>query len=62
IVLTGAMIPYTLRNSDAVFNLGCSLMAVQLLPAGVYITMNGKVFAWDNVKKERERGVFTTKD
>jgi len=62
IVLTGAMLPYTLRNSDAVFNLGCSLMAVQLLPVGVYITMNGKVFAWDNVKKDRERGVFTTRD
>lgn len=58
IVLTGAMVPYTFRNSDALFNLGCSIIAVQLLPPGVYITMNGKVFSWDNVYKDREKGVF----
>ena len=44
VVLTGAMIPYTFKNSDALFNLGCSIVAVQLLPAGVYIAMNGRVF------------------
>jgi|SRR5690554_3006111 len=62
IVLTGAMIPYTLKNSDAIFNLGGSIVAVQLLPAGVYIVMNGQVFKWDNVEKDRERGIFIQRD
>lgn len=62
IVLTGAMIPYAVSGSDAVFNLGCSVAAVQLLPHGVYITMNGRIFEWDNVRKIREKGVFETRD
>ncbi len=62
IVLTGAMIPYSVFNSDALFNLGCSVSAVQLLPAGVYIVMNGRVFPWDNVQKDRQQGVFETID
>jgi L-asparaginase len=61
IVLTGAMVPYAFSSSDAVFNLGCAVAAVQLLPPGVYITMNGRVFAWDNVVKEKDRGVFREK-
>ncbi|HEY8344431.1 MAG TPA: asparaginase domain-containing protein [Bacillota bacterium] len=58
IVLTGAMIPYAFKNSDAIFNLGGSIVAVQLLSPGVYIVLNGRVFAWDNVFKDKERGVF----
>lgn len=58
IVLTGAMVPYAFGNSDALFNLGAAVVAVQLLPAGVYITMNGRVFPWDRVRKDRTRGVF----
>lgn len=58
IVLTGAMIPYTFKNSDAVFNLGGSIAAVQLLSSGVYIAMNGKIFPWDSVVKDRGKGVF----
>lgn len=58
LVLVGAMIPYTITHSDALFNLGCALTAVQLLPAGVYITMNGKVFAWDKVSKDKQLGEF----
>ncbi len=58
IVLTGAMIPYAVSGSDAVFNLGCSIAAVQLLAHGVYITMNGRIFDWDKVIKIREKGVF----
>ncbi len=61
IVLTGAMVPYVFTGSDAVFNLGCAVTAVQLLPRGVYIAMNGRVFAWDNVRKNRERAVFEEK-
>jgi L-asparaginase len=58
IVLTGAMIPYAFGSSDGMFNLGSALSFVQVLPAGVYIAMNGKYFAWDNVRKNRERGEF----
>jgi L-asparaginase len=58
IVLTGAMVPYVFSSSDAVFNLGSAVTAVQVLPYGVYIAMNGRVFAWDKVRKNRELGVF----
>ncbi len=58
IVMTGAMVPYIFNNSDAVFNLGCAISAVQVLPRGVYISMNGRVFGWDRVRKNRELGVF----
>lgn len=58
IVLTGAMIPYSVFGSDALFNLGSSVSVVQLLPVGVYVVMNGRVFSWDNVQKDRRQGVF----
>ena len=60
IVLVGAMIPYAIKQSDALFNLGSAITAVQLLPAGIYITMNGKVFDWDKVGKDKQRGEFKT--
>ncbi len=58
IIFTGAIIPYSVYGSDSLFNLGYAIAAAQLLPAGVYIAMNGRVFTWDNVRKDRERGVF----
>ena len=58
IVLTGAMIPYTFGSSDGFFNLGSALAFVQILPTGVYIVMNGRYFAWDNVRKNKKRGIF----
>jgi len=58
IVLVGAMIPFKINNSDALFNLGCAITAVQLLPKGIYITMNGKVFDWDKVNKDTKIGEF----
>ena len=58
IVLTGAMIPIAFGSSDGLFNLGGALTAVQVLPAGVYVSMNGRVFNWDNVRKNRDTGVF----
>ena len=51
IVLTGAMQPARMRRSDAVFNIGYAWAAVQLLPAGVYIAMNGEVFEAGAVRK-----------
>ena len=58
IILTGAMIPYKFGSSDGLFNMGCALAFVQTLPHGVYITMNGRYFVWNNVRKNREEGFF----
>ncbi len=58
IVLTGAMIPYKFGSSDGFFNLGCALAFVQTLPHGVYVSMNGRYFNWDNVRKNRQTGQF----
>ena len=58
VVLTGAMVPYAFGSSDGLFNLGSALSFVQALPSGVYIAMNGRSFRWDDVRKNREAGVF----
>ena len=58
IVLTGAMIPYEIANSDALFNFGFACGVAQTLPPGVYVAMNAQIFAWDNVQKNRSAGVF----
>ncbi|HPN18387.1 MAG TPA: asparaginase domain-containing protein [Chitinophagales bacterium] len=60
IVLTGAMIPYKFGSSDGLFNLGAALAYVQTLPNGIYIAMNGKYFNWNNVRKNKELGLFET--
>ena len=54
------MVPYKFGSSDGLFNLGAALAYVQSLPPGVYVAMNGKVFAWDNVRKNKSAGVFET--
>ncbi len=62
IVITGALIPYAFGNSsDGFFNLGNGLAFVQVLPPGVYIAMNGRVYNWDEVKKNRKTGYFEYK-
>jgi len=58
IVLTGAMVPYAFGSSDGLFNLGSALSFVQALPHGVYLAMNGRCFAWDDVVKNRALGIF----
>jgi len=58
IVLTGAMVPYKFGSSDGLFNLGSALAFVQTLPGGVYIAMNGKCFNWNNVRKNKQTGMF----
>lgn len=58
IVLFGAMIPIKFGSSDGLFNLGSALAFVQTLPPGVYIAMNGRCFNWNNVKKNKETGIF----
>ncbi len=58
IVLTGAMVPFTVSGSDALFNLGGALVAVQTLPPGVYIVMHGRTFVAGQVYKDRTAGRF----
>jgi L-asparaginase len=58
IVLTGAMVPFSVHQSDALFNFGFAFAAARLLPRGVYVAMNGCVFPWDRVGKNRGAGWF----
>lgn len=59
IILTGAMIPYAFgTSSDGFFNLGSALAFCQVLSPGIYVSMNGKYFDWDDVRKNRKTGFF----
>lgn len=58
IVFTGAMVPFSVQGSDALFNLGFAFAAAQLLPDGTYVAMNARVFGWEDVEKNRAEGVF----
>ena len=58
IILTGAMIPIKFGSSDGLFNLGSALSFIQTIDPGVYITMNGRYFSWDNVRKNKKLGIF----
>lgn len=58
VVFTGAMRPYELRSTDALQNLTEALMAVQLLPPGVYVCMHNEVLRFPGVRKDRERLCF----
>jgi len=60
IVLTGALKPALFKTTDAVFNIGCAVIAVQTLQPGVYIVMNGCVFRHDHVRKNVQHGMFET--
>jgi L-asparaginase len=60
VVLTGALVPYTFGSSDGQFNLGTAMAFAQILPPGVYVTMNGRCFRWDSVRKNRSTGLFET--
>lgn len=58
IVLTGAMQPAAFRETDAPFNVGCAVAAVQLLPEGVYVVMNGRILDPHAVRKDVARDRF----
>ncbi|QWT18451.1 asparaginase [Bacillus sp. NP157] len=58
IVLTGALNPARFQGSDAVFNIGCAVGAVQTLDDGVYIAMNGRVWDPRKVRKNRDANRF----
>ncbi|HEX5705513.1 MAG TPA: asparaginase domain-containing protein [Pyrinomonadaceae bacterium] len=58
IVLTGAFRPARSKGTDAILNLGMAIAAVQILPAGTYVAINGKISPVCAVRKDRERQVF----
>ena len=58
IVLTGSLSPARFEGSDAEFNIGCAVGALQSVAHGVYIAMNGHVFQGDRVRKNRAEGRF----
>ncbi len=62
VVLTGAMRPYQLRSTDALQNLTEALLAVQLLPAGVYVAMHNQVLRFPGVMKDPRLGTFVKGD
>ena len=62
IVLTGALAPARFAESDAAFNLGMAFAVAQTLPAGVYITMNGRVIRGELARKDREQARFVSDD
>jgi len=57
-VLTGALNPARFIDSDAVFNIGCAVAAVQCLPAGIWIAMNGRIWDPKRVRKNRVENRF----
>ena len=62
IVMTGALSPARFQASDAVFNVGMAVAAVQACPPGVWIAMSGQVFPWDHVRKNRGLNRFERVD
>ncbi len=58
IVLTGASQPARFRGSNAIFNIGCAVAAVQVLSPGVYVAMNGRIFDADKVRKNPDTRRF----
>ncbi|HEY2630583.1 MAG TPA: asparaginase domain-containing protein, partial [Usitatibacter sp.] len=58
VVFTGAMVPYSVQDSDAAFNLGFALSASLTLPVGAYVAMNAQIFPWDDVMKDKAEGMF----
>lgn len=62
IVMTGAMVPGRVFESDATFNLGFAISAAMLMPSGVYIAMHGVLFDPARVRKNRQKGMFESMD
>lgn len=61
IIITGSLKSQLIKDTDAEFNLGFAVAAVQTLPVGVYIAMSGRVYAWNECKKDTTTGQFLEK-
>ena len=58
VVITGAMLPFSVKESDAMFNFGGAFIATQILKPGIWISMNGHIFSSNDVEKNKLKGVF----
>lgn len=58
VVLTGSLQPAAFMHNDAVFNIGCAVAAVQSLPHGIYVVMNGQIFEAEKVTKNLDKNRF----
>lgn len=58
VVLTGALNPARFHGSDAVFNIGCAIGAIQSKPYGVWLAMNGRIWDHKHVRKNRAANTF----
>ena len=58
IILTGSLSPARFKTTDAIFNIGMAVAAVQSVEPGVYLVMNGQVFAEGEVIKNRAANRF----
>ena len=58
VVLTGAMVPFSIDPVEATANLVMAVSLVRFLTPGVYIAMHGNVLPYDNIEKNRKIGVF----
>lgn len=58
IVLTGSLIPERFRDSDAMFNVGTAIGALNFLRSGVFVAMNGRIYPWDQCKKDLRTAIF----
>ncbi len=54
IILTGSSLPYIFKDSDADFNIGVAIGALNVLENGVYIAMNGRIFPWNKCQKTQD--------
>ncbi len=61
IIITGSMRPERFSNSDASFNIGTAIGAINILENGIYISMHGRVYSWDKVNRNMETGQFIEK-
>lgn len=58
IIITGSMRPEMFSNSDASFNIGTAVGALNVLDKGVYLSMHGRVYSWNKVKRNMDTGQF----
>jgi len=62
IIITGSLIPEKFITSDADFNVGTAVGAINVLSQGVYIAMSGRIYRWDTCQKDQTTGQFVEKD
>lgn len=61
IIITGAILPWTFKETDSEFNLGTAVGAIGHLKPGVYIAMSGVIYKWDEVEKNEKGNMFVYK-